>query len=239
MTVNAPSAVTATFTPVQAQVTFVSAGTGSGTTGNPTPAYPSGLQANDLLLLQVTVNDGTTTPTTPTGWALLYGPDTVGSGGITGRQWIYYKFSTGSETGTLTVTIGGTSAKTACMYAFRNVATSNFVESTSFNAPTTPASTIPASSMTTTGAKRLAVSFNYVMANYAIGSFTGETGGDWAQPTGAITQYGTGTNVATIQLQTATMASAGTISGGTTNNYNWGGSNYAYWGIRAFVLKPA
>ena len=33
------------------QVTYQSAGSGSGTTGNPTPSYPSGLQANDLILL--------------------------------------------------------------------------------------------------------------------------------------------------------------------------------------------
>jgi hypothetical protein len=233
--------IAVTVVDVHAQVTFVAAGTGSGTTGNPTPAYPAGLQANDLLLLQVTVNDSATTPTTPGGWSLLYGPDNVpGTGTAIGRQWIYYKFTTGTETSPLTVTIGGTAAKSACIYAFRNVATgtpANFVESAVYaGSPTTPTATIPASSVTTTGEKELVVSFNYVQADFAMGSFTGATGGTWAQPTGGLYRY---TGNTTLQLQTATMANAGTISGGTTANYNLGGGNYASWGVRAFALKPA
>ncbi len=238
-------AVTVNDVPTQAQVTFVAAGTGSGGTGNLAPAYPTGLQANDLLLLQVTVGDGTTTPTTPSGgWAILYGPDTVTPQyGNPGRQWIYYKFASGSETGTLAITITGYSTNVACIYAFRNVKTSNFAEAASYTgSPTTPASTIPANSVTTTGAKRLAVSFNYVQADFAMGSFTGSTGGTWAQPTGGLTRYNGGFYTATIQLQTATMASAGTISGGTTANYGvqYGSTwYYSSWGVRSFALIPA
>ncbi|MGQ9719231.1 MAG: hypothetical protein ACUVWK_05280, partial [Nitrososphaerales archaeon] len=104
------------------QVTFVSAGTGSGVAGDPKPAYPTGLQANDLILLQVTVRSTTATVTTPSGFTLLYGPDSTG----TGRQWIYYKFATGSESGTITVDQSGTTCAIARMYAFRNVALSSF-----------------------------------------------------------------------------------------------------------------
>jgi hypothetical protein len=39
---------------------------GLGTTGNPKPKYPSDLQSGDLILLQVVVEDTSTTPTTPT-----------------------------------------------------------------------------------------------------------------------------------------------------------------------------
>src|SRR4030066_573591 len=86
--------------PMAAQVTYQNAGTGSGTTANPTPAYPTGLVSGDLIVLQVTVRDIATTPSTPGGFTLGFGPDSTG----TGRQWLYYKISNGTETGTITVT---------------------------------------------------------------------------------------------------------------------------------------
>src|SRR3989304_5546115 len=95
--------------PMAAQVTYQNAGTGSGTTANPTPAYPTGLASGGLIVLQVTVRDTVTTPSTPGGFTLLFGPDSTG----TGRQWLYYKISAGTETGTITVTIGGAVCKIA------------------------------------------------------------------------------------------------------------------------------
>ena len=207
------------------QVTFQSVGTGSGTTGNPIPNYPSGLQTNDLILLQVTVRDTNNIPTTPTGFTLLYGPDSTG----TGRQWVYYKFATGSESGTITITIGGSSSKIARMYSFRNVALSSFTEGGDFGSGTQ--STIYAQSVTTTDANRLAVSFVFVNDNNAVDSFTGETGGDWTEAVPEFTT--TAGSDGAVQLQTATMASAGTISGGSYSM-----SNNDRWGVRAFALKP-
>jgi len=223
--------VLVTGTPLPPHVTFVSAGTGSGSTnGNPTPGYPAGLQANDLILLQVTVRDPSSTPTTPTGFTLLYGPDSTG----TGRQWIYYKFSTGTESGTITVTIGGSATKMARMYAFRNVALSSFTEDPDFGSGTD--SSIEARSVTTTGNGRLAVSFVFVNNDNSVGSFTGESGGDWQEAVNEFTYNPSGSsNDGCIQLQTATMASAGTISGGS---YDMGYYNSDPWGVRAFALKP-
>jgi PKD repeat protein len=208
------------------QVTYVAAGAGSGTTGNPTPSYPAGLQTNDLILLQVTVRDTTTTPTTPAGFTLLYGPDSTG----TGRQWIYYRFSNGSETGTITVTVVGTACKIARMYSFRNVALSSFTEAASFGTGT--GRRIYAQTVATTDVRRLAVSFVFVNYDKAVDSFTGETGGDWVEATAEYTT--TADTRGCAQLQTAIMASAGTISGGsyrmTTPAYPWG--------VRAFALIP-
>ena len=210
---------------VYAQVTFVSAGTGSGTTGNPAPGYPSNMQSGDLILLQVTVRDTTTTPTTPTGFTALYSADSTG----TGRQWIYYKFATGSESGTLTVTIGGSVTKMGIMYAFRNVALSSFSEAGSFGSGT--GQTISARPVTTTGNARLGVSFVFVNYNNAVGSFTGETGGDWVE---AVNEYTTTAGSrGCIQLQSATMATSGTITGGS---YTMSAANP--WGVRAFALVP-
>ena len=207
-----------------AQVQYIAAGTGSGTTGNPTPAYPSGLQANDLILLQVTVRDTSTTPTTPSGFTLLYGPDST----TTGRQWIYYRFSNGTESGTITVSIGGSTCKIARMYAFRNVALSSFTEGGGFGSGT--GATISAQTVATTGIRRLAVSFVFVNDDNTLGNFTGETGGDWVS---AATFTTTSGYDGAVQLQTATMASDGTISGGS---YNMGASDP--WGVRAFALIP-
>ncbi len=209
-----------------ARVYFVNAGGGSGTTGNPTPSYPSGLRAGDLILLQVTVRDTTNTPSTPSGFKLLFGPDSTG----TGRQWIYYKFSDGTESGTLTITIVGSSCKMARMYAFRNVAPENFIEGGGFTSGT--GLTISAPSVTTYGIGRLALAFVFVNDDNAVGDFTGETGGNWQE---AIPEFTTTAgDDGTIQLQTAIMVSPGTISGGS----------YAMlaadpWGVRAFALKPA
>jgi len=216
------------FTVEPRHVTFVSAGTGSGTTSNPSPAYPSGLAANDLILLQVTVRDTTNTPTTPAGFTLLYGPDSTG----TGRQWIYYKFATGTESGTITITISGSNCKIARMYAFRNVALSSFTEGGGFGSGTSR--TISAQSVTTTGTGRLTVSFVFVNNDNSVGSFTGEAGGDWTE---AVSEFTTsaGSN-GCVQLQTATMASAGTISGGS---YDMGSGNSDPWGVRAFALIPS
>ena len=211
---------------VHNQVTYVSAGTGSGTTGNPTPTYPTGLQANDLIILQVTVRDTTTTPTTPTGFTLLYGPDSTG----TGRQWLYYHFSTGSESGSLTINIGGATCKIARMYTFRNVALTSFNEGGGFGSGT--GNTISAQSVTTTGYGELAVSFVLINDNNAVNNFSGETGGNWQEATAEYTSAAG--NHGTMQLQIATMANAGTISGGTTSS-----GGFDAWGVRAFALRPA
>jgi FlaG/FlaF family flagellin (archaellin) len=223
-------------TPQLPQVLFVSAGTADGSPGSsndPTPSYPTDLQVNDLILLQVTVRHPSTSiiVSTPSGFNLLYGPDSTGNG----RQWIYYRFSTGSESGTLSIDVSGSVSTAARMYAFRNVALSSFTEDGVFLS--NYGYTVYDQSVTTTGDKRLAVSFVYVTENYALDSFSGEegTGYDWTE---AVTEFEydpSGGEDATIQLQIATMATVGTIDGGS---YYMGSGNDASWGVRAFALIP-
>lgn len=64
--------------------------------------------------------------------------------------------------------------------------------------------------VTTSGSDRLAINFLALESSQAIGSFTGETGGDWTE---AVAEY-SGTTM-TLQVQTAAKASAGTLDGGT------------------------
>ena len=218
----------ATLTEGISQVTYVGAGAGADITVTPplNVAFPTGLQANDLLLMQITVRDLVNAPTTPSGWTLLYGPDAT----TLGRQWIFSMFATGTETGNQVVDVGVVNiVKIGRMYAFRNVALSSFTEGGGFGTGTVAA--ISAQAVTTTGVKRLAVSFVFVNDDNAVGSFTGETGGDWTE---AVAEYTTVSGAdGCIQLQNATMASAGTISGGS---YAMAAADP--WGVRAFALIP-
>lgn len=181
-------------------------------------------------MLQVTVRNTANSPSLPEDFTLLYGPDTAGTAG---RQWVYYKISDGTETGTITVSIDGTSTvvKMARIYAFRNAAMSNFVEDGGFSSSGS-GSSVSAPPVTTSGEGELVVSFVFVCDDNAVGSFTGETGGDWQE---AVPEYTTTSGEdGCIQLQTAVMISAGTISGGT---YTMSASDP--WGVRAFAIKPA
>jgi FlaG/FlaF family flagellin (archaellin) len=231
--INGAGTITATFALAVQQVIFVSAGSGSGSTnGNPAPGYPTSLQANDLILLQVTVRgDSTPTITVPNGFALLRGPDATGGSSSRVTQWIYYKFSTGSESGTGTVTITGTNYdRAARMYAFRNVALTSFTEGAGYRIGEDDV--ILAQSVTTTGIKRLAVTFVSVENDISVGSFTGGSGGTWTEPVSEFTFNGD--DDICMQLQTATMANAGTIQNGS---YDTGSTSYR-WVVTAFALIP-
>lgn len=86
--------------------------------------------------------------------------------------------------------------------------------------------------VTTTGADRLALQFVAVDDDNSLDPFSGESGGDWAEAVAEFAEA-SGTDGA-IQLQTATIASAGTINGGSLT---MGASDN--WGVVGFALLPA
>ena len=92
--------------------------------------------------------------------------------------------------------------------------------------------TVDDTSVTTNGPDRLALNFIAINDDNdaELTAMTGETGGDWTYP---VTAYGsaTGTDGA-IGLVTATMASAGTIGGGTDTITS------DSWGTIGFALIP-
>ena len=92
-----------------------------------------------------------------------------------------------------------------------------------------PRSPTPASSRL--GADRLALQFVGVDDDNPLGPFTGMSGGTWAE---AVAEFAsaTGTDGA-IQLQTATIASAGTIDGGS---FTMAAADN--WGVIGFALMP-
>ena len=91
--------------------------------------------------------------------------------------------------------------------------------------------TVNDTGVTTLGPNRLALQFmgfNDDLGGFN-GSFTGETGGDWA----TVASYGTSTGTdGGTNLNTATMASAGTVNGGTLTITSM------EWGVVGFALIP-
>src|SRR5262245_43796894 len=100
---------------------FGAAGTVSaGNIEDPTPEYPSGITAGQLLLLQVESTNAVDAPATHSDWTPQWDDQRVSGGGNEIRQWIYSKYATGSESGTLTVDFPGAFNKIARIYRITN-----------------------------------------------------------------------------------------------------------------------
>ena len=132
------------------------------------------------------------------------------------------------------------------MYFFADVnAGTTLADVIEQNGTTTPATTsgtsntIADAGVITTGADRLALNLVDVNDDNAVGAFTGMTGGTWAE---AVAEYATASGTdGCIQLQTAAMATAGTIDGGTYTmaaSDGWGSVGFALIGTTPGVAVP-
>jgi hypothetical protein len=208
--------------------TFVAAGAGVdvATAGTLAVPYAGSLATGDLFVIQLFGRQKSTDPTTPAGWTLRYGPDTNSNA----SQWVYTcdARASGSESGTVSLTTGNANMWAARMYAFRNVATSSFLEAaTTVNGSS---GVCGGPSITTLGTHRLLVACYGIDTNAAMAANVGATGGTWVE---AVAEYATGTGSnAAMQLQTLALASAGAVSGGSSNF--GGGSDDSI--CRAFAL---
>jgi hypothetical protein len=90
--------------------------------------------------------------------------------------------------------------------------------------------TVADADVTTLGANRLAVNIVGINDDNNVIAFTGESGGDWLLRANFIAAAGTD---AAIGLQTASMPSTGTISGGTYTQVT------DPWGTIGFAFKPS
>lgn len=135
---------------------FVAAGTSSSGTANPSPTYPAGIAANDILVL----------------WVMANSPGTVGAvSGFTAETQVdngtnnvgarfFWKRATGSESGSQSVTVtGGAGNNAAIIAAYRGCVTSGTpYEGFSCAQSNADANTTHVSPATTTlGANRLVV----------------------------------------------------------------------------------
>lgn len=211
--------------------TYVGASLGGNwTTGTGTTTGKGGCTAGNLMIFQVFqdgwVNDGlgsNVLPTlaSPTGFEDLAGNDNTFTNlavNDTGATCSMHLYAARAVSGSLSITIShangtdqyfrwyefsGASAATSVAGVFEDITATASGTATAINDE----------AVTTSGADRLAVNFVGVNDDNAVGAFTGMTGGTWAE---AEAEYATATGTdACIQLQTATMASAGTIDGGS------------------------
>lgn len=183
--------------------TLVSSGSGSvATAGTQSVGYPATLANNDLLVISATAHVGTVT--TPSGFTLEYGPI---SNGVSEKGYIYTRRSNGTESGSLTLTSSSVYT-VARMYAFRNVATSGFIEGADsmFNngGPT----------LTSLGTNRLATAF-YGGYGSDPDAIAGASGGTWT----LAASYRDPATTMCCSLNTISLAAIATISGGASTSY--------------------
>ena len=208
----------------------------------------SGHAVGDLIIAAI-LKDGTTaaTPAINAGSSLgiedidgtddavtILGPYNVGSAAA---AQIYLVIGRALVTTAITIALDTTSAddKYMTISAFRDVNTGTTLASImEQNGTTTPATsagtstTVADAGVTTTGADRLALNFVGVNDDNVVGAMTGMTGGTWVDR-GQFASA-TGTDGA-MSVQTAAMASAGTIDGGS---YTMLASDE--WGVVGFAL---
>jgi hypothetical protein len=162
------------------------------------------------------------TVTTPSGWTLQAGPATQGT--INAYWYTRDTRSTGSESGTVTVT-NSASFSQAIIVAISGVATSSFSEGPGTNNGTT--TTVGMPTVAATGNHRLALAAVFADAGLnGMSSATGESGGDWTE---AAAEQSSGLGWA-FQVQSADLASGGTISGGSqtvTGTTKWCAAGFA------------
>jgi len=132
-------------------IAFRSAGT-LAVTSDLAPAipYPAGLVAGDLLLLQFACIHSLT-PATPSGWTKLLGPVAMAGTSPATDGHMYWKVAAGSESGSLTVTLSGTSNWAGgVMTAWSGVSGSGPVDASATATLATSGTTATAPSVTTT-----------------------------------------------------------------------------------------
>lgn len=96
--------------------------TTTGTTA-PTVAYPAGITAGQLLVMVVGNRPNASTVTKPTGWEDFSGSNTAtggagseGAGTGTMRVTMFYRIADGTETGSVTLSIGSGTSVSACIF---------------------------------------------------------------------------------------------------------------------------
>ena len=212
--------------------TFIAAGDGiAAQAADIAVAYMGSLVADDLLIIHQTAEDGADVANTvPSGWTEIY--DDFASGI---NSYVLARKSDGTETGTVTLTLPvGAGIHSARMYQFRGWL-QDATWANNFEGAGTGEGideTIEQPSITTTDVDRLCVALVAVIDDNALDAFTGMTGGTWAEP---VAEFTTALgNDHAIGIQTATLAAAGTISGGVDTM-----AVADAWFVRTFAIKPA
>ena len=207
-------------------IAYKSAGTGATTEasgGDLAPTCPATVDAGDILIAHVGYEGTATTPSTPSGWALLSGPHVIESAH---RHWIFGKIAAGTEDGAA-ISFGTpavTTMRTGRIYSFSGrvggtitalVPAASFAHLSHGTDPQMP-------TVTTTKAGALAVACTFQLDDNPQASATGESGGDWAEISAGheyVQSATTPDSCLHIQVCTPT-ADPGTVTGGTVATLN-------------------
>lgn len=227
-------------------VAYKSAGAGTGTQTNGadlSPLCPATVDPNDILIAHI-VSRATANPGTPGfspangAWTLLRGPDTITLGNDI-FVWIFGKIADGTEDGAAQnfgSSGAGTQPRWARIYSFSGYvggAITDVVPAASFSFTDDTGASFPAPDVTTTQAGSLAVALVTVSDDNAVGSFTGETGGDWTEAVAEFAHNPLASDIC-MQIQTCTPTSdPGSVTGGS---FTMGGADDT--GIHGFEIKP-
>lgn len=217
-------------------IAYSSQGAGLATTVSATalaPLCPATVNANDILIAHLCYRDTATAFSTPGDWTLLAGPQSAGST-PTGRHWVYGKIAAGTEDGAA-VDFGGTGTtivRHGRIYSFTGYVSGTITDVVVGIAHEAGTSTgVTDVGVTTTVAGAMAVGLIFVTDDNAMVAWTGETGGDWLEPVAEFTTT-LGSDGA-MQIQTAAMASPGTINGGSQTM-----AASDPWGVYGFEIRP-
>lgn len=208
-------------------IAYNAAGSGNGTETSGAQlslTCPATVNSNDILIAHILITGTSISPTTPSGWTLLYGPGDLGVTIVTARHWVYGKLADGSEDGA-TVDFGNpatTEGRAGRIYSFTGYVSgtiTDVVPAASFSSnpnDTDP----PGPSVTTTVAGALAVALKAQDDNNTQSAITGMTGGTWTQQQ-SYTSTTWGPQGIAIAIDTCTpTADPGTVSGGTSATTN-------------------
>lgn len=203
-------------------ITYASQGAGASTETSGaalSPLCPATVTANQILIGHVFWEGTATAPSTPSGWTLLSGPHVIET--TIARMWVFGRLADGTEDGSA-VAFGNpavTTQRAARIYSFDGWVSGTITDNVRGFAFLSHATDPQMPSVTTTVAGSLAVALVGQNDNNAFASPTGESGGDWVE---AVAEYTVAlTPGLSLGIETAAMASIGTISGGsmaTTND---------------------
>lgn len=196
-------------------IAYKSAGAGASTESSGTTLnvpWPATVDANDIGVLHAYYEGVVTTPATPAGFALLGGPFGVTT---VGRHYVYGKLAVGNEDGT-NASLGSaavTTMRSGRLYTLSGYESGSLAELIRVVEATTHATDPQMPTVETRIAGALAAALVVQNDNNALGSATGESGGDWTE---AVAEYVAALNPGLVlQLQTCTpTANPGTVSGG-------------------------
>lgn len=221
---------------------FVGAGTGVvvQTDASPQTVSKTGVTIGNIIFFQYLVDGSTATHdfTTFTGLEKIDGTDgdmdLVGSNfGLSSAGGVFIGRATATTVSVLADT-GTSGTDLYCrIYEFSGASDATSLGSVVEGSTAGDGGTAAVSDqgVTTTGPDRLALNFVQINDDNAMGAFTGMTGGTWAE---VVAEYATATGTdGCLQVQSASMASAGTINGGS---YTMAAGDD--WTVVGFALLP-